>query len=178
MPLTAHKVQTNTMNESSFEHREGTGEDGSVIHYPTMKSNEEIDREIQGTAKSRLLTEAVVWICLILISILGPTIYKTVTRMMARGSATERVVVFFPDDWNKGDFRNCWLGPKDNAVAKAAARAFSANEGLPHLSCQFEAGTTPWHTFVMDVRFSGKKVAFDEQAWTCQRTEESLVCRN
>ena len=93
-------------------------------------------------------------------------------------TATERVVVLYPDDWNQGDFRNCWTGPNDDDTAKAVARAFSAAAGLPHLDCHFEAGSTPWHTFVMDVHFSGKKVTFDQQAWTCQRSPESLVCRN
>ena len=77
---------------------------------------------------------------------------------------TQRVVVAYPDEWKRGALRNCWT-------------QLPAND-LPRLNCSFEADTTPWNAFVMDVHFSGKKLRFDQQAWTCQPSEESLTCKN
>jgi len=87
--------------------------------------------------------------------------------------ATHRVVVVHPEKWSAGEYRNCYLGSND-----------VVHNNLPQLDCDVEAHETPRsRMFVMDVEFSGDyklpttMAGTPEQAWTCQRTEPTVICR-
>jgi hypothetical protein len=81
-------------------------------------------------------------------------------------SKTRRVSVAHPEHWPVGEYRNCGrLGPP------------APVSGFPLLDCDLEARETPRsRILVMDVVFSGDPRK--DSPWTCQKSKESLVCRN
>jgi hypothetical protein len=84
-----------------------------------------------------------------------------------KASESRRVTAYYPEHWSVGEYRNCALVGEDPASK------------LPHLDCDLQASDTPRNRmYVMDVEFSGdakKRLNID---WTCQRTKETLVCRD
>jgi hypothetical protein len=87
--------------------------------------------------------------------------------------STHRVVVYHPEQWSDGDYRNCYLGPK----------GLDVNHGdLPTLDCDLHSHETPRsRIFVIDVQFSGSYPGVPNEdgwvEWTCQRSKETLVCK-
>lgn len=82
-------------------------------------------------------------------------------------AVTRRVVVVDPEQWSEGQFRNCALAGTDSVT------------NLPQLDCDLQAGDTPRsRMFAMDVKFDGPTEKRLDISWTCQRTKESLICRN
>ena len=78
-----------------------------------------------------------------------------------------RVIVSAPEHWSAGENRDCvWAG--DDPVSK-----------LPHLDCDLPASDTQQsRRFVMDVRFATTPERQPYVEWTCQRTNNSLICGN
>ncbi len=97
----------------------------------------------------------------------GLTLALLAVAMLASGcsrSNARRVIVVYPERWFAGEFRNCALVGSD-PISK-----------LPQLDCDLQASDTPRsRMFVMDVGFSGNALGIQ---WTCQKTKESLICRN
>jgi len=118
--------------------------------------------------KSELAIHAAFWLAgLIVVGVLLPSVSNIVVRAVVPRPSTQRVVVVYPEQWNRGDFRNCIIGPQD------------VIHHLPTLDCDQEVSDTPRsRMFVMAVRFTGKTTLTASQFWTCQREEKSLVCRN
>src|SRR5271169_4212306 len=83
-------------------------------------------------------------------------------------SSVRRVIVVYPEHWPGAEYRNCALVGSD-PISK-----------LPQLDCDTQSSDTPrTRMFVMDVEFSGKAAPESSVVyWTCQRTKESLTCRN
>jgi len=81
-------------------------------------------------------------------------------------SSIRRVSVVNPEHWPVGEYRNCLVDGIIDVV-----------NGLPELDCDGGASSTPRsRILVMDVEFSGKYSGQGDH-WTCQKNEESLVCR-
>lgn len=89
-------------------------------------------------------------------------------RLINGRTTVQRVVVVYPEQWNRGDYHNCAIGPEDVV------------HHLPTLDCDQQAHDTPRsRMFVVDVPFDGKDNKLKvNQSWTCQRIGESLACKN
>jgi hypothetical protein len=84
-----------------------------------------------------------------------------------KSSEQRRVIVSYPEHWSVGEYRNCALVGADPV------------SDLPHLDCDLLVADTPRsRMFVMDVEFSGEAKKRLDINWTCQRSKESLMCRN
>jgi hypothetical protein len=118
--------------------------------------------------RSELAVHAAFWLAgLILVGVLLPGISDIVVRAMVPRPSTQRVVVAYPEQWNRGDYRNCSTSPEDVV------------HHLPILDCDLETRETPRsRMFVMDVKFFGTTPDDHVQPWTCQQDEKSLICRN
>jgi hypothetical protein len=85
-----------------------------------------------------------------------------------RSSEQRRVIVDYPERWSVGEYRNCALVGADPV------------SNVLQLDCDLLASETPRsRMFIMDVEFSWSdaKKRLDIN-WTCQRNQQSLVCRN
>jgi hypothetical protein len=110
---------------------------------------------------------AIIVIGLILLGVTFYGLYQNFFKTIRPSKQTQRVTVAYPEQWNRGDFRNCEIGPNDVIT------------GLPVLDCDPQAHDTPRsRMFVMDVMFSGNTQLAPSHSWTCQRTGESLLCKN
>lgn len=82
-------------------------------------------------------------------------------------SNTRRVIVVYPEQWNAGEFRNCSMVGNDPI------------SGLPQLDCDLQSRETPRsRMFTQDVQFSGQDKKDGPTVWTCQKSGDSLICRN
>jgi hypothetical protein len=97
------------------------------------------------------------------------------------------VLIAYPERWNEGDRRPCFLGP---AGGQTVSRAFGQPD-VPQLDCdRFVQGevihrTPPERIFALDVEFTGDFAgavksrganADNETAWTCQRRGDAVRC--
>jgi hypothetical protein len=79
--------------------------------------------------------------------------------------STKRTLVFYPNNWPAGEYRNCRVDPNytrldcSGVALPPGAVLESSQDDIP---------------FTIDVRFSGDKT---NQHWTCHNGD-SLVCRN
>jgi hypothetical protein len=106
-----------------------------------------------------------VLVLLIAVSLLTYAFFRIHAFVSSRSA--KRIMVAFPEKWRPGEYRKCKTVYKDSLT------------GLPLLDCDQQPSDTPRsRMFVMEVRFSGKELTFDQQPWTCQRKEESLACKN
>jgi hypothetical protein len=81
-------------------------------------------------------------------------------------SYNRTMMVISPEQWNTGQSHNCVVGGVDPA------------SNLPQLNCDMASHDAPRSQIVEDVRFSRRNKKRPTTYWTCQKTGESLVCRN
>src|SRR6516164_3927841 len=89
--------------------------------------------------KSELAIHAAFWLAgLIVVGVLLPSVSNIVVRAVVPRPSTQRVVVVYPEQWNRGDFRNCIIGPQEVIHHLPTLREIT---GLQELSRQ--ANPTP-----------------------------------
>ena len=88
---------------------------------------------------------------------------------------THRVKVAYPEQWALDEYRNCTLMKSADDLALLDCDRLQIDKH------EIVHDTPASRMFVMDVQFSGayKSPASGvlPQAWTCQKTKESLICR-
>jgi hypothetical protein len=80
-------------------------------------------------------------------------------------NSTKRVLVFYPNSWPAGEYRNCMV---DTDYTKLDCSGLQLPPGAILFS------SPDYGPFTIDVRFSGDKT---NQHWTCHNGN-SLVCKN
>lgn len=105
----------------------------------------------------------------------------------AKHPPLHHVLIAYPEHWNDGDRRPCFLGPAHGSTVNPA---FSPPD-LPQLDCdRFVQGevihrTPPERIFALDVSFdgdssaalSGKAGAAGESLLTCQKIGDLIACK-
>jgi hypothetical protein len=82
-------------------------------------------------------------------------------------SYTRTMMVIFPEQWNAGEYHNCVASGVD-PISK-----------LPQLNCDSSSHSTERsQMFAEEVRFSRRNKKRPAAYWTCQKSGESLVCKN
>lgn len=82
-------------------------------------------------------------------------------------SYTRTMMVISPEEWNAGQSHSCVANGVD-PVSK-----------LPQLNCDMALhDTARSQMLVQDVQFSRRNKKRTTAYWTCQKTGESLVCKN
>jgi hypothetical protein len=97
------------------------------------------------------------------------------------------VLIAYPEHWNEGDRRPCFLGAEGGSTASREI----GQPDLPQLDCDrlFEGElvhkTPAERIFALDVIFAGdftkvlesrKGYVINETAWTCQRRGDTITC--
>lgn len=101
--------------------------------------------------------------------------------------SVHHVLVAYPERWNEGDRRPCFLGPERSSTVSLAI----GQPDIPQLDCdRFVKGelihrTPQERIFALDVIFaldirkaleSRKGYLNNETAWTCQRKGDAITC--
>lgn len=119
--------------------------------------------------------------------------FLLLSMLLLAGCQTKRapihhVLIAYPERWNDGDRRPCFLGP---AGGSTVSPAFSPPPDLPQLDCdRFVQGevihrTPPERVFALDVSFEGdysaalsRKVGTaGDSLWTCQKIGDGITCK-
>jgi hypothetical protein len=98
----------------------------------------------------------------------------------------KHVLIAYPEHWNDGDRRPCFLGPAGGSTVSPAFRS----PDLPQLDCdRFVQGevihrTPPERIFAIDVSFEGDfptalsgKATPAESLLTCQKVGDAITCK-
>lgn len=103
-------------------------------------------------------------------------------------SSAHHVLIAYPERWNEGDRRPCFLGPVGGSTVKGS---LEQPDNLVQLDCdRFVQGEVVHRTpmeriFALDVTFttdidkaleSRRGYVNNETAWTCQRKGDVLTC--
>jgi hypothetical protein len=103
-------------------------------------------------------------------------------------SPTHHVLIAYPEHWQDGERRPCFLGPKNGTTVKGTI----GRDDLPQLDCdRFVKGevihqTPPERIFALDVDFVGdfygalesrRAYVINETPWTCQRIGDKIECK-
>lgn len=99
-----------------------------------------------------------------------------------------RVLIAYPEHWNDGERRPCFLGP---AGGGTVSQAMGQPADIPQLDCdRFVQGelihrTPAERIFTLEVDFTGdfagalesrRRYVYKETAWTCQRRGDAITC--